>query len=173
MFRTVFDATSYGVVVATENGTILFANAAANVTFAYAPDELIGEPIARLLPPSTDGESSGHWSELLNARQTAGARRTVTAVRKDGSPLQLEVGSNVVVQEQSRFVIVSVLDVTDRVTAGGRATAAGGENLNFHRLVADIAARFGAVQLATIDDAITGTLRQIGEALALDGAVVW
>src|SRR5262249_41168705 len=38
---------------------------------------------------------------------------------------------------------------------------------------ADIAARFGAVQLDALDEAIRDSLRQIGESLHLDRAILW
>ena len=47
------------------------------------------------------------------------------------------------------------------------------EQLAFHRLIADVAARFGAIAPEDLDDAIVDSLRQTAEALLLDWAVLW
>src|SRR5262245_643347 len=55
-----------------------------------------------------------------------------------------------------------------------RSTVRAADDLfEFQRLVADIAVRFGGVEAAALDQAITDTLRQIGEMLHLDRAVLW
>jgi len=174
MLRVVFDATPYGVVVAAEDGTILFANAVANGMLAYGPDELIGQPISRLLPPSVPGGQPEIWSELLESPQLspAIAHRMVSGAGKDGMTVPLEVGLNIVRHDQSRFVIVSMVNVTDRLNLENRVVSAS-EYLEFHRLVGDIAARFGAVQPGGIDSAIRDSLRQVGESLHLDRATLW
>jgi len=46
-------------------------------------------------------------------------------------------------------------------------------NLGLQRLVADLATRLSAIDPTAIDGAIVDTLRQIGEALQLDWAVLW
>jgi transcriptional regulator with GAF, ATPase, and Fis domain len=156
MFRAVFDATPYGVLVATEEGTILFANAAASSIFAFPPDELIGQPISRLLPQAPTG-----------------SRRLASGTRKDGTPVRLELDVNVVTQDQARLVIVSMFNVTGQSEIENRPAAAASEHLALHRLVGDIAARFGAVPLDAIDEAIRDSLRQLGESLRLDRTILW
>jgi len=58
---------------------------------------------------------------------------------------------------------------------GEQASSAspGGEILAFQRLVGDIAARFAAIEADGIDGAISDCLREIGESLQLDRAVLW
>jgi formate hydrogenlyase transcriptional activator len=53
------------------------------------------------------------------------------------------------------------------------ALAAANTQLSFNRLAADVAARFSAIAPEGVDDAIADTLRQTGEALQLDQAVLW
>ena len=55
----------------------------------------------------------------------------------------------------------------------GRPALSTNAQLAFHRLVADVAARFGAIAPEAVDDAIVDSLRQTGEALQLDWAVLW
>ena len=70
-------------------------------------------------------------------------------------------------------MIASIVDITERLNLEARLAAATNAHLGFQRLVADVAARFGAVDPDAVDDAIVDGLRQIGEALQLDGAVLW
>src|SRR4030095_6750781 len=129
-----FDAAPYGVVVARDDGTIVFANEKANATFAFAPGELIGQPLSRLLPTAVHGEK---WKE---------------GARKDGTIVPLEVGVSVLEAGPSRYTIVSIADLTERRDLEARVAAAAREHVAFHRLVAEIAARFGAVAPAALDE---------------------
>jgi DNA-binding NtrC family response regulator len=63
-------------------------------------------------------------------------------------------------------------DISERLNLEA-ALAATNAQLAFHRLVADVAARFGAIAPENVDDAIVDSLRQTGEALQLDWAVLW
>jgi transcriptional regulator with GAF, ATPase, and Fis domain len=68
--------------------------------------------------------------------------------------------------------IASMTDISERLNLEA-ALAATNAQLAFHRLVADVAARFGAIAPENVDDAIIDSLRQTGEALQLDWAVLW
>jgi formate hydrogenlyase transcriptional activator len=172
IFRAAFEAAPHAVVVASEDGTILFANPLVNVVFGYAGDELIGQPVTRILPDTA--EHPDRWSEFWKGPQRrTGTDRTEAGVRKDGATVPLEVGFNVFVEGQSRYLVASIVDITDRLTLEARLAAATSEHMAFQRLVADIAARFGGIEADALDDTIIDSLRQIGEALQLDRAVLW
>ena len=68
--------------------------------------------------------------------------------------------------------IASMTDISERLNLEA-VLAATNAQLAFHRLVADVAARFGAIAPENVDDAIVDSLRQTGEALQLDWAVLW
>ena len=68
--------------------------------------------------------------------------------------------------------IASMTDISERLNLEA-ALAVTNAQLAFHRLVADVAARFGAIAPEEVDDAIVDSLRQTGEALQLDWAVLW
>jgi formate hydrogenlyase transcriptional activator len=156
----VFEAAPYGVLVAREGGTVVFANEIANATFAFEPGELIGQPLSRVLPAIEDT-----YVEQGNA--------VCNGTRKDGTIVPVEIGLNVFEAGPSRYIIVSLADVTERRDREARLAAAANDYLAFHRLVAEIAARFGAVAPAALDETIVNSLRQIGETLRLDRAILW
>ena len=175
VLRVAFEGAPHGIVVAGEDTTILFVNAMAAALFAYQPGELIGQPLARLLPdplrPQPDDEWTHFWTHLSTRPVIAG--RTIAGVRKDGVMVPLEIGLTVVGNAATRHVIASMVDITERLNLEARLAAATNAHLGFQRLVADVAARFGAIEPDAVDDAIVDSLRQIGQALQLDWAMLW
>ena len=156
-----FAAAPYGVVVAREDGTIVFANDIAHATFGFGPGELIGQPVARVAPGALDGSP-----------RTALARG-VDGIHKSGAHLPLVIGVNVLDAGPSRYIVVSIVDPTERRDFDARAATAADEYMAFHRLVAEIAARFGGVEPDALDQTVRDSLRQIGVLLELDRAIVW
>ena len=175
VFRVAFEEAPHGSIVATDDGTILFANHLATEIFGYLPSELPGQPIFRLIPDSQQGQRAADWDKFWKApgSQRPTLSQTLTGVRKDGILVALEVGLNVLVNGDSRFVVASIVDITDRLNLEARLAATSHEHLGFQRLVADIAARFGRVEPDEVDDTIVDSLHQIGEALGLDRSVLW
>ena len=174
-FRAVFETAPYGVVVAGEDGTILFTNGMTNATFMFAPGELIGQPIACLVPAGSRAVHAEHWKDFWKDphQRGMGLGRHVTGLRKDGTTVPLEIGLNVLERGPSRYVVASIVDLTDRRDVEARLAAATKEFLHFQRLVAEIVARFGGVTADALDDTIVDSLRQIGEELRLDRAILW
>src|SRR5262245_60308579 len=88
----VFVAAPYGVIVASQEWTIVFTSSAVDRTFAYAPGELIGQPVVRLLPGISDFEQ-GSWQDFSNGAhgRRTGIGRVIDGVRKDGTTTPLEI----------------------------------------------------------------------------------
>src|SRR6266850_2656220 len=125
----VFEAAPYGVVVARGDWTIVFASAVAEATFAYAPGELIGQPVSRLLPAvaaAAHGEPRQVFSNTALSRRT-GLDRIVEGVHKDGSTMPLEIGLNVLDVGPAPHIIVSIVDLTERRELDTRLAAAANE----------------------------------------------
>jgi formate hydrogenlyase transcriptional activator len=175
MFRATFEAAPYGVVVAAEEGTILFANAAAGAVFRCGPDELIGQPIRRLVPGSPQMLDADYWSEFWRNPESRkiGLDRPVAGARNDGGTVPLEIGFSALVGGQARYVVASIVDLTDRLALEARLAAVTSEHLAFQHLVADITARLANVEPDALHDTIVDGLRQIGEALLVDRAMLW
>ena len=70
VLRAALARAPHGVIVCGEDGTILFVNGLASAIFDYPPDELIGQPLSRLLP--------GAWRMTISGRSSG---RTRTAPR--------------------------------------------------------------------------------------------
>ena len=173
--RLTLEQFPHGLVILGEQGTVLRANRQAEIIFAYAPGELAGLPISQLLPEQSRIAHAELWTELLNTPQSRkiSADRIVGGVRKDGVILPLEMSLSVVVDGNSRCLVASIVDITERLNLEARLAAATNERLGFQRLVGDIAARFGSIDADTVDESIVDSLRQIGDALQLDLAILW
>src|SRR5262249_46374946 len=85
----------------------------------------------------------------------------------------LEISATFVQLGDSRYIVASIVDPTERLNLEARLAAATHEHLGFQRLVSDLAARFAGVTSEALDELIVTSLRQIGEALQLDRAVLW
>jgi PAS domain S-box-containing protein len=163
VLRLAFEGAPHGVVVSGEDGTIRFVNSLASSMFGYRPGELVGQPVSRLLPRPASGGSDEHWADAwLKSQSQAMAGRTVAGIRRDGVMLPLEIGLNRLEDGNTRHVIASITDVTARLDLEARLAAATNAHLGFQRLVADVAARFGAVAPEGMDDALIDSLRQTG-----------
>jgi hypothetical protein len=101
------------------------------------------------------------------------AGRTIAGIRRDGATAPAEIGLSAFSDGTTRYVIASIVDITERLNLEARLAAAANAHLGFERLVADVAVRLGVVDPDALDDAIADGLRQIGEALQLDCAMLW
>jgi len=173
--RMVFEGASHGVIVGGEDGTILFANVIASAIFGYAPGELVGQPLSRLLPESQpsahDDQSSAFWTDEKSRAQIAG--RTIAGIRRDGVMVPLEIGLNLLGHGARHHIIMSIVDITERLNLEARLAAATTAHLGFQRLVTDVAATFGAIDPDGVDRAVVDSLGQIAKALQLDWGIVW
>ena len=174
--RAPFAGASHGVIVASENGIIQLVNVAAAAIFNFRPSDLIGEPLSRLLPgaapPAHEDQRAEFWKNSSHSNTTI-ADGIITGIRRDGARVPVEVRFSMLADGTTRHVIVSIVDITERRDLETRLAAATNARQSFHQLIADMAARFGAVNISGIVDAIEVALGEIGEALQLDCAMLW
>jgi PAS domain S-box-containing protein len=102
--RTLLETATQGIVSADARGMLVFANRAVEVMFGWAAEELIGEPIDRLIP-----------SVLRDSRSHA----DLVGLRRDGSTFPLEVTINHVPTPGGGRAFVFVSDTTERQRAAG------------------------------------------------------
>jgi diguanylate cyclase (GGDEF)-like protein/PAS domain S-box-containing protein len=101
-------------IVVDASGTIVLANKQAERTFGYALEELVGQPIELLLPrdarPAHPRLRSG-FMRNPHAR-TMGSGLELSALRKDGTLLPVDVSLSPVQAPDGPLVIAAVRDVT-------------------------------------------------------------
>ncbi len=169
--RLAFDHFPHALIVLGEKGTVLDANGQAEALFGYSSGELIGLPVSSLLPEqSSAGSHERHTDFLQTLRPHVGSLRRVSGACKNGAPLSLEIGISAFVDGDSRYVIASIADISQRAEP---SAASSDPPLEFRRVVADVSTRLGKVDLDALDDAIVETLREIGQTLQQDQVILW
>jgi protein-histidine pros-kinase len=115
-FHLILESTADAVVVVNTDGRIAYANRQCEALLGYGPSELIGRPVETLLPEALRERHVGLRSAFLAnpSRRTMGAGLELTAVRKDGSVIAVEIGLNPLVLVEGTWVVASIVDVTAR-----------------------------------------------------------
>jgi PAS domain S-box-containing protein len=114
--RAILDHAADGIVSLDDEGNLLSFNRAAAKLFGYTPDEVIGQNI-RLLVPPTDGTMPGEYRARYLSSTSGpgtGSGYEVVGRRKDGSsfPLYLSVGE--VYGASRRLLTANMSDLTER-----------------------------------------------------------
>src|SRR5438128_12296733 len=93
-FRLAVEASPSGIVLVDEEGRIVLVNSQTETLFSYTREELIGQPVERLVPERLRAAHPGHRAEFLRAprARAMGAGRELFARRKDGTEFPVEIG---------------------------------------------------------------------------------
>lgn len=114
--RAILDAAVDGIITINEFGIMESVNPAVEPLFGYAREEMLGQNVSMLMPPSVGQE---HDSYLANYRRTGvknviGAGREAVGLRKDGSTFPMYLSVSEVTHEGQRFftgVVHSLVDL--------------------------------------------------------------
>ena len=170
-FRHAVEQSPCGVLVLREDGTILLVNPEADNIFGYVSEELLYRNVDHILPEFVQWRATGRWG-LSDATETQHTEAIFisSGLHKSGARVPLEISLSTVTEGPARFLVVSATDIKERLGLQARIAAA--EHLDSERLINELAASFnGAVD--DIDDAITDSLRRLGEALQIDRVILW
>jgi PAS domain S-box-containing protein len=115
-FRGVAEAVADAIVLANREGRIVMTNPQAESMFGYAQQELIGQPVEILMP---DRFRKGHLDHRSAYSQKPVARPMgkgleLTAVRKDGSELPVEIRLTPIETAKGTIVATTIRDITER-----------------------------------------------------------
>jgi formate hydrogenlyase transcriptional activator len=157
------------VLIFDATGLIGFLNQQAERQFGYTREELVGQPVDRLLTGVEDVQSRIHGSLVtLGPALKDGEARRVVGRRRDGREFSVEARLNAVVVDDATYVVAVLAEAPPPDRAASGPTFGLEDELDFAQLVAELSARFVNVPAASVDDEIREALRRIGEALALD-----
>ena len=122
LFRLAVEACPAGVILAGENGAIVFANAECERMFGYGPNELVGAPVDALVPTEARAAHGAQRRAFvgMQGKRHMGAGRDLTAVRKDGSRFPAEIGLTPMQNAGRRGVLAFVIDISERRRAEER-----------------------------------------------------
>ena len=164
--RDALDAVPDAVAVCGANTTVLFANQLATSMFGYEPGELSDMPISRILPDA-------HFDTATLRDHPSTRDQSSLGVRKDGSRIPIECGVDVVGKGDSRYLVVSLTDVTERLNVEARLVALSPEHSEFQALISDLVGEFANVESDALDELILRSLRRLVEPLQVDRVSLW
>lgn len=108
-----------GILVVNQQGEIVRINPSAERLFGYEPDELLGQPIEVLIPHKFAGahvEYRKNYTGSPHAR-SMGAGIDLFGRKKNGSEFPVEVSLSPYANEQERYIIGFIIDITLRKQA--------------------------------------------------------
>lgn len=116
LFRTLVQFAPDAFIVTDRDGVIVFVNAQAERLFGYDRDELISSHIERLVPERFRERHEHDRLRYMSAPQARpmGIGLQLTARRRDGSEVPVEISLSPVYSDEDRYVAATVRDVSER-----------------------------------------------------------
>ena len=118
-FRVAVEAGPNAMIMVAADGRIALVNGQTEKLFGYTRDEILGLPVDRLVPERYRGRHGGFRDSFFSAPTTRpmGMGRDLYGVRKDGSEVPVEIGLNPMETDEGKFVLASIIDITERKRA--------------------------------------------------------
>ena len=167
-YRTMFESSPEPYLVATLDGRIVDANAAAGAVHGGSHDALVGLPIDRLLEGDEE-EAERRWRAALEGESVSFRG---TGVRLDGSTFPEELTVSVVELEGERRVLILVRDLSDQERLQqeliqAQKMEAIGQLVSgvAHELNNPLAAILGFSQLIRVDERLPAEMRNNADLL--------
>jgi PAS domain S-box-containing protein len=115
-FRGLLEAAPDAMLVVNRGGRITLVNTQAEQLFGYSREQLLGEPIEMLVPPSVRAGHAGHRNQYFGEpqRRPMGSGLELAARRRDGTEFPVEISLSPVQTPGSTLVIAAVRDITER-----------------------------------------------------------
>ncbi|NIA67473.1 PAS domain S-box protein [Pelagibius litoralis] len=114
--RQAIDAASSAMVMIDENGKIELVNELTQILFGYAPGELIGESIEKLVPERYRRKHTVYRMSYQNSRdrRSMGVGRNLFGLSKHGSEFPVEIGLNPIDGQEGGLVMATIIDISQR-----------------------------------------------------------
>lgn len=115
-FRLVVEASPNAMLIVDRDQIVTMVNRRAEELFGYTRDELINQPIDRLVPVRHRIAHREHVRDFIampDAR-SMGKGRELFALRRDGTEVPVEIGLNPIETSDGGFTLASIVDITER-----------------------------------------------------------
>ena len=114
-FSALFEYANEGIVVIDDSGCIILSNPSCEKLFGYRDGELIGKPIEILIPKRFSNHSNHRENYKLNPHpRTMGIGMDLYGKKKDGDEIPVEISLSPFTNNDSKFVIAFIIDITIR-----------------------------------------------------------
>jgi PAS domain S-box-containing protein len=114
--NSLFENATEGFVITDDQGNIVLVNPSACRIFDYSADEMVGEKIEMLIPETYKRNHIQHRDVFNKESQnrSMGHGRELFGRKKGGMNFPVEVSLSTYLQNNSRFVIAFIVDITHR-----------------------------------------------------------
>lgn len=163
-YRAIIEIASDATVIADSNGHILLVNRLTETLFGYGHEELLGQPVERLLPERFHQAQVQHRADFAAAPlpRLMGASLPLFARRRDGSEFPVAVSLAPLQEGGESLVVASIRDATQL-----QQVQTANQDLRRLQALTDTAlAHLG------LDDLLPEVLGRVREVLAVDNVVV-
>lgn len=115
-FELIVEASPYAMIVVDGSQKIVHANRGAETVFGYGGKELAGLDIDVLVPARYRASHAGQVSGFFRRPRSRAISMAgdLFGRRKDGSEVPIEIGLNPIETVRGRFILASILDMTER-----------------------------------------------------------
>jgi two-component system NtrC family sensor kinase len=116
LYRQLTEGTRDAIVVADKDSRITLFNPAAQETFGYTEAEVLGEPLAVLMPPEVAASHEQAFHRFLETQQPRMVGRTVELQgrRKNGEVFPLEISLSSIELPEGIVLLGAIRDLTER-----------------------------------------------------------
>jgi len=119
LFSALLESVPDAMLIVNERGAILATNSQTERLFGYSREELVGQPVEKLVPPRFRESHATHRCEFFSAPRLRpiGTGLDLFGLRRDGSEFPAEISLNPIATESGILVTSSIRDVSDRKRA--------------------------------------------------------
>ncbi|MGE5721090.1 MAG: PAS domain S-box protein, partial [Sphingomonadales bacterium] len=138
LLRSILETVPDAMIVIDEQGLIVSFSAAAQATFGYTAEEVVGTNVSRLMPSPDRDRHDGYLERYLQTgeRRIIGIGRIVTGLRKDGRAFPMELSVGEAMTDGQRLFTGFVRDLTDKQRTESRVQELQSELIHVSRLTA-------------------------------------
>ena len=118
----VLDAVVDAIVTIDDRGTIRSINKATLKTFGYLEEELVGEPVIKLMPQPYKAEHQGYVDQYQASRvpKIIGIGRELSAVKKDGTVFPIYLAVSEIHSAEGVYFVGIIRDLSEQKAAEDR-----------------------------------------------------
>ncbi|MBM7519948.1 putative bifunctional diguanylate cyclase/phosphodiesterase [Nocardioides nitrophenolicus] len=124
--RLIIEAVPSAMVLVDAGGRIVLVNSEAERAFGYSRDELLALGVEDLMPERFRARH-GHERASYAARpdrRAMGVGRDLFGLRRDGTEMPIEIGLNPITVGEERYVLASIIEITERLRGQEQRVAA-------------------------------------------------
>jgi len=114
--RAAVESAPSGLLMTDAEGRLVLVNREIERMFGYSREELLGQPVERLVPHRFHSAHPGYRAGFRHDPRvrSMGAGRDLFGLRKDGSEVPVEIGLTPLATEDGLFILAAVVDISER-----------------------------------------------------------